>query len=194
METKLARPIGKKQQILDAAIALLAQGGSAAWSATALAGAAGVSKANLFHHFRSIDDIMVAALEQFIQSMPAMTPSPGTPLREWLLALGADTASLMETQHNEAGAYVAFISRAQADPRLRARIEEVLKGAEEAFAAAIDLLAPGRWPDHEVQRLAALIVMAGDGLAIHRQLFPDRASRQQSAWATLVDLIAPQEN
>jgi hypothetical protein len=115
-------------------------------------------------------------------------------LRHWLLALGAETVELVEAQRVEAGAYVAFMARAQSDERLRARLLEVLEGAEAAFVAAIDLLAPGRWSPAEVTGIASLILMAGDGLAIHRQLFPTRAASQQAAWAALVDRLAPKED
>lgn len=189
----MRRP-GKKQEIVEAAIQILSTEGTSGLSASALAARAGVSKANLFHHFETLDDIVIAALEQFLHSMPAMTPSVGTPLRDWLLALGAETVELMESQRVEAGAYVAFMGRAQSDERLRARLLEVLEGAEAAFIAAIDLLAPGRWSVSEVENIANLILMAGDGLAIHRQLFPTRAARQQGAWIALVDRIAPKED
>lgn len=186
-------PIGKKQEIVEAAIALIAAGGNSALTATALAQATGMSKANIFHHFKTIDDIVIAALEQFIQSMPAMTPSLGTSLRDWLIALGSDTVEVMEAKRQEAGAYLAFIARAQSEALLRARLEEVARGAEDAFTAAIELLAPGRFTQPEICRLANLILMAGDGLAIHRQLFPDRSAQQQQAWLALVDCIAPRE-
>jgi AcrR family transcriptional regulator len=185
---------GKKQEIVEAAIRILSTEGTPGLTASALAAQAGVSKANLFHHFESLDDIVIAALEQFLHSMPAMTPSLGTPLRSWLLALGAQTVELMDNQRVEAGAYVAFMARAQSDERLRARLLEVVEGAEGAFVAAIHLLAPGRWSATEVENIANLILMAGDGLAIHRQLFPARAARQQAAWAALVDTIAPKED
>jgi AcrR family transcriptional regulator len=189
----MVRGPGKKQDIIDAAIAILSSEGAPGLTASALAARAGVSKANLFHHFESLDDIVIAALERFLTSIPAMAPVPGTPLRAWLMALGAQTVELMEAQQAQAAAYVAFMARAQSDERLRARLAGVLESMSRGLAATLDLLAPGRWPPAEVERLAYLILMAGDGLAIHRQLFPDRADAQRAAWMALVDLIAPEE-
>lgn len=188
----MPRP-GKKAQIIEAAIAILSEKGASGLTTAALADRAGVSKANLFHHFESLDDIVVAALEQFLLSMPAMAPAPGTPLRAWLLALGRQTSALMEARRTEAGAYLAFMSRAQSDPRLRKRLEEVLEAACSAFARALRTLAPGRWSSREADHFAYLLVLAGDGLALHRQLFPDHAARQDAAWRTLVDRLAPKE-
>jgi len=190
----MPRRANKREAIVSAAVGLLAKGGAEALTAARLAAAAGVSKANLFHHFESLDDIVIAAFERYLHEMPSMTPAPGTALRDWLLALGADTAALIEGHREEAGAYVAFLGRAQADAAIRRRLQDVLEGAENAFADAIQLLAPGRWQPGAIRDLAALLLLAGDGLALHRQLFPARAAVQHDAWRALVDLIAPEES
>jgi AcrR family transcriptional regulator len=187
----MPRAPGKKQEIVTAAIALLSEEGATGLAASALAARAGVSKATLFHHFENLDEIVVAAFERFLQSIPAMAPAPGTPLRRWLIALGTQTAALMEQRRTEAGAYVAFMVRAQGDARLRARLDDVLDGARAGFAATLRMLAPGRWSARERERLAYLLVMTGDGLALHRHLFPARAGEQKAAWLALVDGIAP---
>ncbi len=51
--------------ILKATLRLLGRAGPDAFSASTLAKAAGVSKATLFHHFSSIEEIPLAAFEQF---------------------------------------------------------------------------------------------------------------------------------
>lgn len=56
--------------ILEAALKLLGRAGPDACSASTLAKEAGVSKATLFHHFGSIEDIPLAAFERFwLQSL-----------------------------------------------------------------------------------------------------------------------------
>jgi AcrR family transcriptional regulator len=52
-----------RQSIVQAATALMSAGGPDALTASALAEAAGVSKATLFHHFESLDDIVLEAFE-----------------------------------------------------------------------------------------------------------------------------------
>lgn len=183
----------KRQEIVEAAVRLLGTVGPEGLSAAALAAEAGVSKANVFHHFRTIDDVVLEAFELFLLSMAAFSPEPGTSLREWLLALGAETTQLADQERELAGAYFAFAVRAQADPRLQARLAETVTAAEAGFATAVSALAPGRFTAAETQALASLLMIAGDGLAIHRHLFPERAAQQQAAWRALVDRIAPQE-
>ena len=138
----MPRP-NSRQQIVDAAIRLMAEGGAEALTASALAEAAGVSKANLFHHFASLDDIVLVAFEQFIMGMQSVTGVPPASLRQWLIELGAEAADTIAQQATLSGAYFAFASRAQSDPRLRARLEELATMAENAFVEIIGQLAPG---------------------------------------------------
>lgn len=188
----MVRREGKKPEIVAAAIRLLGVEGAAGLTAAALAHEAGVSKANLFHHFESLDDIVIVAFEKFMLEMASMTPAPGTSLRGWLLNLGGETVDLIEQRGGEAGAYMAFMARAQSDARLRGKFEAVLVMAEDAFVGVLKMLAPGRWSPVETRNLANLIIVSGDGFVLHRQLFPGRAQSQHAAWLTLVDQIAPQ--
>jgi|GEM_PF-1410933 Uncharacterized protein conserved in bacteria len=188
----MSRP-SKKEAIVAAAIRLMSEGGPEALTASALARAAGVSKANIFHHFARLDDIVVDAFEMFLLAMPSMQPEPGTGLRDWLLALGAETSAHMDADPALAGAYMGFIVRARGDGPLRARVAAIAAEAEARFEAALALLAPGRFSAAERRALAGLILLTGDGLALHRQLFPERAGSQAAAWRAFVDSIAPEE-
>lgn len=185
--------ISKRQDIVEAAIRLIAEGGAEGLTASALAEAAGVSKANIFHHFARLDDIVLAALERFLLGMPGMQPAPRATLRDWLLSLGADTAAQIEGNTRLAGAYFGFIARARADEQLRLRIGEIADAAVSQFDAALEQLAPGRFAPAGRRALATLILLTGDGLAIHRQLFPEKAEGHAQAWVAFVDQIAPAE-
>ena len=184
---------GKRDEIVDAAIRILARDGDSGLTASALAREAGVSKANLFHHFASLDDIVLEAFEAYLLGMEGMTPPPGGTLGEWLLALGAETQDQVAGDERLAGAYFAFAARAQTDPRIRRRLTEIAEAAEERFRLAITELAPGRFDEKETAALAALILMAGDGLALHRQLFPERAGHQAAGWQMLIECIGNKE-
>lgn len=185
---------GKRDEIIVAAMRLLARGGAAGLTAASLAQEAGVSKANIFHHFETLNAVVLAAFELFLLGMDNMRPQPGTGLRDWLLALGAETVAQMDGDPALAGAYFAFVARAQSDPDLRRRLAQLVEAAEARFVEALELLAPDRFTQAERSRLAALILITGDGLALHRQLFPERRDSQLATWAAFVDSIAPKES
>lgn len=185
--------VGKKREIVEAAVRLMAQGGPEAPTASALAAACGMSKANLFHHFESLDDVVLAAFEDFILGMESLRGPPKGSLREWLNGLMAEATASVASAPHLAGAYLAFVARARSDARLRVRIEQVVNEVEAAFAGIIASYRP-RLDDARVRSLASLVLVAGDGMVIHRDLFPERAASQAAAWQALVDLIAGMED
>lgn len=181
----------KRDDIVAAAVRVLAREGAAGLTAAGLAREAGVSKANVFHHFETLNAVVLAAFEVFLLSMDTMAPEPGTGLRDWLLALGAETIAQMDEDPALAGAYFAFAARAQADPDLRERLAQLAQTVEDHFAASLEMLAPDDFTATERRDLAALILMTGDGLAMHRQLFPERGESQAAGWRAFVDSIVP---
>jgi len=182
----------RKQDIVDAAIRLMAEGGPEALTASALAKAAGISKATLFHHFASLDDIVLASFDRYMMSLQSVSgPLPGS-LRDWLLALGAEAAQSVARDTQLANAYFGFVMRSKSEPRLRARLAEIAAGAETAFYEIIRQLEPVLG-EREARQLASLVQVAGDGLALHHDLFPQRAAALDDGWRALVDLVAPEE-
>ena len=180
-----------RQSIIEAATALMSSGGPEALTASALAEAAGVSKATLFHHFKSLDDIVLEAFEQFIMALPSIGGDAPASLREWLLALGSDTTAAVGDAPRLSRAYFAFVSRAQSDERLRRRLAEIIEAVVLAFESSLAGYRPASTPERRTA-LANLVLIAGDGLAIHRGLFPERSQSQEAAWRAFVDLVAPQ--
>ena len=188
------RKPNKRQDIVEAAIGLLAEGGGEALTASALAERAGVSKANVFHHFARLDDIVLEAFEAFLIGMPSMQPPPGMALRDWLMALGADMAASMDADPALSGAYFGFVAKARTDAQLREKLAELALRVRGQFEAALVELAPDRFSEAERQALAALILVTGDGLALHRHLFPDQAASQAAAWTRFVEMICAKED
>lgn len=169
---------------------LMSVGGPEALTASALARAAGVSKATLFHHFETLDDIVLEAFEQFVMALPSVSGEAPASMRAWLLALGSDTTATVGGAPRLSRAYFAFVSRAQSDSRLRHRLAEIIDSVVSAFEARVAGFKPDS-PSEARSALASLLLIAGDGLAIHRGLFPERAASQEAAWRAFVDLIAP---
>jgi AcrR family transcriptional regulator len=184
---------GKKQEIVNAAVSLLAAGGAEGLTASALASRAGVSKANLFHHFESLDDIVLAAFEDFILGMESLSAPPAGTFRGWLEALMAEATQSVSAAPELSGAYLGFVARARSDARLRARLEDLVTGIDAAFAQIVRSFRPDMG-DAEVRALATLVLIAGDGLLIHRDLFPGRAQVQAAAWRAFIDLVAGKED
>ncbi len=65
----------RRSEIIEATIAILSESGLHAWTTSALAERVGVSEATLFRHFKSKDEILVAALRHQIHTLQARIKS-----------------------------------------------------------------------------------------------------------------------
>lgn len=181
-----------RQTIVESAVALLAAHGFEGFSAAALAEAAGVSKATLFHHFSSLEEIVFEAFEQFAMGLEMLAPRDGITFRQWLQGIGQAQFGLDEASHGLARAYFVFVARALFDERLRRRVLGTVEAANEAFCDAVSALYPGELSHAQVRALGALIFTTADGMAIHLHAFPERRGDILAAWEMFVSRIVPE--
>lgn len=178
-----------RSAIIEGAIRLLGRDGPEGFSASALAREVGVSKANIFHHFASLDEVPIAALDRFAAAMlpPNDKAPPRTP-RELLLRLGEATFRVTLEQQPFFKAYFVFFARALFDERMRGH----LRASAEPMLAGIAQQLARSMPKAEAEVIARLALMTIDGLGLHLlALGEERKARQ--AWRRFVDAIFPKE-
>ena len=111
-----------RHEILDEALTLLGRAGPDAFSAGALAREANVSKATIFHHFASVDDILLAAFDW------RQTLEPGAEAhrsaRASLEGLGEQLIGAAQRDPALLKAQAVFFSRAIFDPGMNARLSQ----------------------------------------------------------------------
>ncbi len=177
--------------ILDATLRLLGRAGPDAFSASTLAKEAGVSKAALFHHFDSIEEIPLAAFEQFW--LHSLGSDPGKPVsaRGYLEGLGRQVMIPAEKRGELLRAQVVFVTKAVFDTRLRkhlaARAAQMHRAVVQELAARL----PQSLAASEIDALARMAEMTLDGLMI--ALVIRKGSKElaetKRAWAGFVDLL-----
>lgn len=175
--------------ILDAAIRILGRDGPDRFSASALAKESGVSKATLFHHFRSFDEIPVVAMERYWSGSLSAEKKNASP-RAYLLQLGAQILDLPRRQAAFLKAHAVFLVKAMFEPRLHARLAE---GAAAMHGHMVRELA-ARLPKRrkaDVEATARMIEMTLDGLMMSMATADSREARKLSrrAWERFVDLL-----
>ena len=181
----------KRQAILDSALLILGEGGLEGFSASSVATQAGVSKANLYHHFKSLDDILHEAFEQFALGMAMQDLPKDISFRDWLLGLGAAVLGNNAGEIVLGQAYFVFASRAFFDEALRARMGLTVTKASDGFCKIVMQLTKEDLPPDEARALGDLIFMTADGMGIHNLVFPDRREAIGAAWGVFVDRIVP---
>lgn len=187
-----AKRTNKRDDIVSAAIGLLSRVGSDGFSAAALAEAAGVSKANLFHHFDSLDAIVLEAFAQLALGMEMLRPPQGITLRGWLQQMGHSSFGLDEIGADMTRSYFVFMAKALFNETLRAQLLGTVNIAVAAIADILSDLCRDEMSRAEVESLANLIFVTVDGMILHLLAFPERRPFVAAAWAEFVDRVAPE--
>lgn len=179
------KPKDTKSKILEAAIVLMGRSGAAGFSAAALAREVGISKATLFHHFKALDDIPLAALDLLSdQAMDLDLPENAT-LEQVLEAVGGMAFGFMEERRGFLNAYFTYVSKAMFDPRLKVKMQLSLNGAKAQVAG----LFAGYVDDpKQASELGNMVMVLLDGAMMHMMLL-ENETEIQDMWAQFSALI-----
>jgi AcrR family transcriptional regulator len=176
-----------RKEILDAALTLLGHGGPDVFSAGALAREVNVSKATIFHHFASVDEVLLAACD-WHQSLELEGRQP-TSARAYLDGLGQQLVRAAENDPVLLKAQAVFATRAIFDREMNARLSEGVADLHRLVVAALRARLPSNVSDAEIERIVRLAVMALDGLLINLVTRTDDRAQFQHAWTLMVDLL-----
>ncbi len=176
-----------RKEILGAALKLLGQDGPDAFSAGALARAANVSKSTIFHHFASVDEILLATFD-WRQSLELEGRQP-TSARAYLDGLGQQLVRAAEDDPALLKAQAVFFTRAIFDREMNARLSAGAAEMHRLIVEALRARLPSKVSAAEIESMARLAEMALDGLMINLVMRTGEEPHFQRAWTLLVDLL-----
>src|SRR5271157_920503 len=160
--------------IIEAAVSILGQDGPAGLTASSLTRAVGISKATLFHHFRTIDEIPLVALEHLALQLQAFSPVEKKSFKQTIEALGEGTRMLVEQQRDFISAYFVFFGKALFDKRLRQSLANCGAQSRAVITQLVRKNMKGMKTDRDVEDFVNIIVIMLDGLALHLLLADDK--------------------
>jgi AcrR family transcriptional regulator len=176
-----------RKEILNAALALLGSGGPDAVSAGALAREANVSKATIFHHFASVDKILLAAFD-WRQSLD-VEGRQSTSARDYLHGLGQQLVRAAQDDPGLLKAQAAFVTRAIFDQEMNARLSDGIAEMHRVVVEALRSRLPLKVSNVKIESIARLAEMALDGLMINLVMRPDEQAQFQRAWTLIAGLL-----
>lgn len=176
-----------RKEILDAALTLLGHGGLDAFSAGALAREVNVSKATIFHHFASVDEILLAACD-WRRSLELEGHQP-TSARAYLDGLGQQLVRAAQGDPVLLKAKAVFDTRAIFDREMNARLSEGVAEMHRLVVEALRARLPSNVSDAELESIARLAEIALDGLMINLVMRTDERAQLEHAWTLMVDLL-----
>lgn len=161
-KTATERVTERRRQLVAATIDVLAAGGEANATMTAICSAAGLTERYFYESFANLDDALLAALDSVcdeIMSLAtrAIAETPGTPE----VRVHAVMESFVGLVRDEPAKARVAVIHSSANPRLRARRTELLDTFAAFVAAeAADLYGDDAWPAPRA-RLHGLVYIAG---------------------------------
>ena len=182
---KVVDPTERRLELVEAVWRVIRRDGLEQASVRNVAREAGLSMGSLRHYFASQSELMVFAFRTVIDRietrLAALEPEPD-PRRRAQRVL-AELLPLDDERRAENDVWLAFTTRAMADPALRALRDEGYDALRAGCQAIVtDLAAAGLAPADiraETERLHALL----DGLAVHAAMRPDIHTAQSLAAA-----------
>ena len=146
-----------------------------------------VSKATVFHHFASVDEILLAACD-WRQSLELEGHQP-TSARAYLDGLGQQLVRAAQSDPVLLKAQAVFVTRAIFDREMNARLSEGVADMHRLVVEALRTRLPSNVSDAEIESIARLAEMALDGLMINLVTHTDERAQFQQAWTLMVDLL-----
>ena len=168
-------------RLVETVCSIIATEGLDAATVREVASAAGVSIGAVQHHFRTKDEMLVAAFRHVVETTEKRVAAVelGTDVRQNLSAILRELLPLDDTRFQEAKVYVAFAARATTSPALaeiqRNTLDHIGTQLAEAFRAAAKR-SGARTTAAAARREAELLLAVTDGLtfdAVTRGVQPD---------------------
>jgi AcrR family transcriptional regulator len=166
-----------REQVLDAAIAMLAEKGVAATSVQDIADAAGLSKGAIHYHFESKDELLACVLDRCCEVMEvrifAVFAEPGLPLERADRALGAMWA-LRRDGVPEMRVLTQLHTLSRKNEIVRSALRVALARARQQIidVGLAQLMALGVKPKVPIEVIPRLLLATLDGLAMHQEVDP----------------------
>lgn len=173
--------------ILNSAIEIIANEGIRDISAAKIAKATGMSKSNIFHHFKTKDDIIIGVHDivfaEFSEAIDELYPS----LEEFLLQLG----SIFLESPSQYNIYKAFISfyheglfNSEYNKALSSSTQNIILDLKKQFRRYV----PQSIGDSTLNTVAMLTLSTLDGLVLH-YLLKGKADNFHTAWKLQVEML-----
>ncbi|MCJ8313155.1 MAG: TetR/AcrR family transcriptional regulator [Saccharospirillaceae bacterium] len=174
-----------KLKILNHTIELIGEEGISGLSAGNLVKKIGMSKSTIFHHFESIDQLLIEAFDLLIDLLFIQQENKYTSLQEYLEGLGEQTLYACENYNKFITAYFMFFTKSL----FNSEIKQKLKKSITKFKNNLQNDLSPYFSKEEVKDYAELIFNSLDGMAIHYLIFKNK-SKFQKSWNLLSNKIA----
>lgn len=176
-------------RILDSALDLISENGINGISAAKIASLSGISKSTLFHHFKSVDAIPEAVLNEILDELlEPMNVDNYKTLEEYLISFGSGIITSKKNYNKIYKSFFSFYNESLFNEIYRSIIKNYLEKSKMKLNAEIRTYLSGDITDLEIDNLSSLIISSLDGIGIHL-LIRDDSDEYYRIWNLQVQCI-----
>ncbi|MCX7745790.1 MAG: TetR/AcrR family transcriptional regulator [Clostridia bacterium] len=177
-----------RTRILNAAITVIAENGIKEVSAAKLANATGVSKSNIFHHFKSVDEILMGVLYIIFDDLLAPMSQKHGSLEEFLNAMGQSVFHVPKEYLKIFKAFFSFYHEGMFNSKYQKVLADCTSQITDIICKQLTELTPGSVTQEACQSVATLLLSMIDGMGLH-YLLKEEGDHFEQAWRLQVQLL-----
>ncbi|NEN87212.1 TetR/AcrR family transcriptional regulator [Paenibacillus elgii] len=175
-------------RILHAAIAIISEHGIKEVSAAKLAQLTGVSKSNIFHHFKSIDEILHGALHILFDDLLEPMAQEYRDLEQFLHQLGQSIFRVPEPYLKAFKAFFSFYHEGMFNADFREALLSCTDKITELLGHQLNRLALRPLDEKTLESVTALLFSLMDGMGLH-YLLNGNGQLYEQAWRLQVSML-----
>lgn len=180
-----------KLRLLHIAISVVAESGVRSVSAAKLAEAAGISKSNVFHHFKTIDELLLATLKQLTDAMLEAMRIEFQSTDHFLDQISKAILSDVKEQTDSFKAFLSFYHEGLFDTRYAEVLDESRAQMLKIIENHLRRLTTTSMEQNQLEAASALILSVLDGIGLHYLIGGNRDTFAK-AWKFQEELLRKQ--
>lgn len=178
------------RKILESSLVIISDKGLVGISAASVAQKAGISKSNIFHHFKSVDSLSQAILKLALESMEhSVDASKFKTVKSYLMALGEVVVQVAGEQMPTYRAFLSFYHESLFNENYRKMIGRFLELTKVKLVSDLKVIIKDHLSDKLTQSFATLIITTLDGIGLH-VLLGGSPKTYLEVWKLQVDSIS----
>lgn len=177
-----------RTRIISAAIEIISENGIKELSAAKLAKATAMSKSNIFHHFKSIDEILLEVLNIIFQELLEPLTLEYKNLEEFLNIIGQSSYNVPEEYLKVFKAFFSFYHEGMFNVEYKKTLASCTDQITNLIYKQLKRLSPGDSTEETLYSAATIILSMMDGMGLHYLLKGD-SSKYYEAWNIQTKLL-----
>lgn len=177
-----------RTSILYAAIDIIANEGIREISAAKIASVIGVSKSNVFHHFKTIDEIIYGVYNIIFEELLVSLDTEYRSLEEFLNTLGQSIFDIPEKEKKIFKAFFSFYHEGMFNLEYQKLLSSSTEQIIKFLYTQLNRLTSNSTKQEDLQSVAIILLSMMDGMGLHYLLNGDKED-YKFAWSIQVQLL-----